>query len=36
MEFDYAGPGLGKGGTVSLFLDGEKVGEGTRRRRPPR
>src|SRR5688572_2450570 len=29
MEFDYAGPGLGKGGTVSLFLDGEKLGEGT-------
>jgi arylsulfatase A-like enzyme len=29
MEFDYAGPGLGKGGTVSLFLGGEKVGEGT-------
>ena len=29
MEFDYAGPGLGKGGTVSLYLDGEKVGEGT-------
>src|SRR3954466_937702 len=28
MEFDYAGPGLGKGGTVRLFLDGEQVGEG--------
>jgi arylsulfatase len=29
MEFDYEGPGMGKGGTVSLFLDGEKVGEGS-------
>ena len=29
MEFDYDGPGLGKGGTVSLFVDGEQVGEGT-------
>jgi arylsulfatase len=28
MEFDYAGPGPGKGGTVSLFVDGGKVGEG--------
>jgi arylsulfatase len=28
MEFDYDGPGLGKGGTVSLFLDGERVGQG--------
>jgi hypothetical protein len=28
MEFDYAGPGLGKGGTVTLFLDGEQIGEG--------
>ena len=28
MEFAYDGGGLGKGGTVSLFLDGEKVGEG--------
>jgi arylsulfatase len=28
MEFDYAGPGMGKGGTVSLFIEGEKVGEG--------
>jgi arylsulfatase len=28
MEFDYAGPGMGKGGTVGLYLDGEKVGEG--------
>jgi arylsulfatase A-like enzyme len=28
MEFDYAGGGLGKGGTVSLYVDGKKVGEG--------
>src|SRR5580692_12493776 len=27
MEFAYAGGGLGKGGTVSLFVDGKKVGE---------
>ena len=27
-EFAYDGGGLGKGGTVSLFLDGSKVGEG--------
>jgi arylsulfatase A-like enzyme len=28
MEFDYHGPGLGKGGDVILYLDGVKVGEG--------
>ncbi len=28
MEFDYAGGGLGKGGKSTLFVDGEKVGEG--------
>ena len=28
MEFDYAGGGLGKGGTVTLYTDGKKVGEG--------
>ena len=28
MEFAYAGGGLGKGGTVSLLVDGKKVGEG--------
>jgi hypothetical protein len=28
MEFDYDGGGLGKGGDVVLFVDGEKVGEG--------
>ena len=36
MEFDYAGPGLGKGGTVTLFLDGERDRRGrpsARRRR---
>ena len=29
MEFAYDGPGLGKGGTVSLFVDGEQAGQGT-------
>jgi arylsulfatase A-like enzyme len=28
MEFAYDGGGLGKGGTVSLFVDGQKAGEG--------
>ena len=28
MEFAYDGGGLGKGGGASLYLDGEKVGEG--------
>ena len=28
MEFAYDGGGLGKGGTVSLFVDGKNVGEG--------
>jgi arylsulfatase A-like enzyme len=28
MEFTYAGGGLGKGGKVVLFTDGQKVGEG--------
>jgi arylsulfatase len=28
MEFAYDGGGLGKGGTVTLFLDGRQVGEG--------
>ena len=28
MEFAYDGGGLGKGGDVSLFVDGAKVGEG--------
>jgi len=28
MEFAYDGGGLGKGGTVTLYYDGEKVGEG--------
>jgi arylsulfatase A-like enzyme len=28
MEFDYDGGGLGKGGTVSLYVDGTKTGEG--------
>jgi hypothetical protein len=28
MEFKYDGGGLAKGGTVSLFVDGTKDGEG--------
>ena len=28
MEFAYAGGGLGKGGTATLFVDGKKAGEG--------
>ncbi len=28
MEFDYAGGGLGKGGTATLFVDGQQVGRG--------
>ena len=28
MEFDYAGPGLGKGGDVTLYVDGVKTGAG--------
>jgi len=28
MEFAYAGGGLAKGGTVTLYTDGKKVGEG--------
>jgi arylsulfatase len=28
MEFTYDGGGLAKGGTVSLFIDGQRVGEG--------
>lgn len=29
MEFAYEGGGLGRGGKVTLFTDGQKVGEGT-------
>jgi arylsulfatase len=29
MEFAYAGGGLGKGGKVTLYVDGQPVGEGT-------
>jgi arylsulfatase len=29
MEFAYAGGGVGKGGNVTLYTDGKKVGEGT-------
>ena len=28
MEFTYDGGGLGKGGDVSLYVDGEEVGNG--------
>ena len=28
MEFAYAGGGLGKGGKVTLYVDGKKIGEG--------
>jgi hypothetical protein len=28
MEFDYDGGGLGKGGTVTLYVDGKQVAEG--------
>ena len=28
MEFTYDGGGLGKGGDVKLYVDGEQVGEG--------
>jgi len=28
MEFAYAGGGLGKGGKVTLFVDGKPAGEG--------
>jgi arylsulfatase len=28
LEFAYDGGGLGKGGAVTLFLDGKKIGEG--------
>jgi arylsulfatase len=28
MEFTYDGGGLGKGGSVALYVDGEQVGEG--------
>jgi arylsulfatase len=28
MEFDYDGPGLGKGGTARLFLEGVALGQG--------
>ena len=28
MEFTYDGGGLGRGGTITLYLDGSKIGEG--------
>jgi arylsulfatase A-like enzyme len=35
MEFAYEGGGLGKGGVVSLFVDGRKAGEGKVRATTP-
>ena len=35
MEFAYDGGGLAKGGTVSLYTDGRKVGEGRVERTQP-
>jgi hypothetical protein len=35
MEFAYDGGGLGKGGNVSLYYDGKKVGEGRVERTAP-
>jgi arylsulfatase A-like enzyme len=35
MEFAYDGGGLGKGGTVTLYVDGRKVGEGRVERTHP-
>jgi len=35
MEFAYDGGGLGKGGNVSLYYDGKKVGEGRVERTVP-
>jgi hypothetical protein len=35
MEFAYDGGGLAKGGTVSLYIDGEKIGEGRVERTQP-
>ena len=35
MEFTYDGGGLGKGATIALFVDGEKIGEGRLERSTP-
>ena len=35
MEFAYDGGGLGKGGNVTLYYDGDKVGEGRINRTVP-
>ena len=35
MDFDYDGSGLGKGGTVTLSINGEKVGTGKLDRTQP-
>ena len=34
MEFAYDGGGLAKGGDVTLYVDGDKVGEGRGPRTP--
>ena len=36
LEFAYDGGGLGKGGTATLYLDGEQIGRGTGRQDPCR
>ena len=35
MEFDYDGGGVSKGGKVTLYIDGEPVGEGRVERTEP-
>jgi arylsulfatase len=35
MEFAYDGGGMGKGATVSLYIDGDKTGEGRVERSTP-
>jgi len=35
MDFAYDGGGAGKGGTVTLFVDGKKVGQGRIARTQP-
>ena len=35
MEFAYDGGGLGKGGAVTLYVDGQQVGEGRVERTDP-
>jgi arylsulfatase len=35
MEFDYDGGGIGKGGTVTLYVDGDQVGQGRLKQTEP-